>query len=360
MLTYFRRRRRVVFLFIVSLIMTIIGIFQLTSLTAYMKQEQKKEEYRPSIFIAAALRNSESILDDWTTEVERLVAWAGPSRTFISIYENGSHDKTKEMLSDWQMKLIGTGIRHNIVIDDTNTVGSSTNTTDHKRRIVKLAQIRNLSLKPLYSQTTDKFDKILYLNDIVFDVKDAIRLLTTRNGDYDAVCGMDFFGEFYDMFATREEDGKWVGSGEYPYFADPTSQKLLRSSELVPVYSCWNGMVAFNAEPFQEKKVTYRAIVPDEPDPAVEASECCLIFTDLRALDYTRVYIDPGVKVAYDRFHYWYARNILPLWNIFLSFFNHPTNQLPNEQELEWTLRVNKVYEQGVDPRDYNCLWMTF
>ena len=87
------------------------------------------------------------------------------------------------------MKLIEAGIQHRIVLDD-NAIPGSDNTTDKIRRIVKLAKIRNLSLEPLHSQTTDQFDKILYLNDIVFDAKDAIRLLTTRDGDYDAVCGM--------------------------------------------------------------------------------------------------------------------------------------------------------------------------
>ena len=99
------------------------------------------------------------------------------------------------------------------------------------------------------------------------------------------------------MFASREVDGKWVGSGNYPYFSDETSRKLLRHSELVPVYSCWNGMVAFNAKPFAEDKVAFRAIAPNEPDPILEASECCLIFTDLRSLDYNRVFIDPSVRV---------------------------------------------------------------
>ncbi|KAI9491020.1 cryptococcal mannosyltransferase 1-domain-containing protein [Zychaea mexicana] len=361
MITFFRRRRRILIVTLLALFLTAIGIQQhLMVATTTVTQQQHKEEYRPSIFIVAALRNSEPILDHWTTQVERLVAWAGPSRTFISVYENGSQDKTKELLGNWQVKLTDAGIQNKIVLDDANSVSSRMNTTGKNRRITKLAEIRNLSLEPLHSQSAGHFDKILYLNDIIFDVQDAIRLLTTRDGDYDAVCGMDFYGEFYDMFASREVDGKWVASGDYPYFADETSQKLLRASDLVPVYSCWNGIVAFNAKPFAQDQVEFRAVAPDEPDIAAEASECCLIFTDLRALDYTRIFIDPRVKVAYDKFHYWYARNILPIWTVFLAFTNHPTNQLSNAQEAEWTYRVNKAYEQGVDPRDYNCLWMTF
>ncbi|KAI8142379.1 cryptococcal mannosyltransferase 1-domain-containing protein [Fennellomyces sp. T-0311] len=294
--SYIRRQRRILLIALVSLLFTAVSLYQYSSLAGPRKQS--KQDYRPSIFIAAALHNSEEILENWITQVEHLIAWAGPSRTFVSVYESGSSDKTKDRLMQWDMKLIDIGVHHSIVLDEQTPIGSRTN----DRRIVKLASIRNLALAPLEKQTAH-YDKILYLNDIVFDVKDAIRLLTTRDGEYDAVCGMDFYGEFYDTFATREEDGHWVGSGNYPYFADEKSQKLLRAGELVPVYSCWNGMVALDSKPFVEDKVRFRAIIPDEPDPPLEASECCLVFTDMRALDYTRIFIDPRVTVTLDTTH---------------------------------------------------------
>ena len=123
----------------------------------------------------------------------------------------GSHDNTKKILGQWQTKLIEAGIQHRIILDDNAKPGDD-NTTDKIRRIVKLAKIRNLSLEPLLSQTTtDQFDKILYLNDIVFNAKDAIGLLTTRDGDYDAVCVMvniyiyRYFNKYRILLASNPE-----------------------------------------------------------------------------------------------------------------------------------------------------------
>lgn len=188
-------------------------------------------------------------------------------------------------------------IPHSIVTDDQPKF-----TTDSIRRIVTLANVRNQALAPLFDNTngssSSSYDRIVYLNDIVFRLEDVVKLLDTNGGDFDAACGLDFFGRFYDVFATREIDGRWVGSGDYPYFVDETSQKLLRQGQPVPVYSCWNGMVVFAAEPFIKHHLQFRAILPKEPEPPVEASECCLIFTDLRQVHKdARVFINPKVKV---------------------------------------------------------------
>lgn len=204
----------------------------------------------------------------------------------------GSEDETKSILKEWQQHLSRNNIAHKIVMEELTSIKAV-------RRIPRLAKIRNEALKPLYSQP-EKFDRLLFLNDISFRAEDAIELLNTNEGNYDAACGLDFFGEFYDIFATREVDGGWVGSGNYPYFADKTSRELLQANKPVPVYSCWNGMVVFRTDPFVERdnKLGFRAILPDEPDPPLEASECCLIFTDLRTRNYTHIYINPKVKVC--------------------------------------------------------------
>lgn len=151
----------------------------------------------------------------------------------------GSRDETPQMLELWKEKLEAAGIRHTIVTHGTGFDGSL-------GRMTNLAKFRNEALAPL----TAEYEKILFLNDVVYDLSDAITLLNTKGGKYDAACAMDFFGQFYDVFATREITGKPVGSGNYPYFEDPGSRKLLRAGDPVPVFSCWNGMVALNSAPF--------------------------------------------------------------------------------------------------------------
>lgn len=207
------------------------------------------------------------------------------------------------MLTDFEHQLSLVNISHTIVLDDTPKNYS-------ERRIPLLAKRRNQALLPLYQQQQQRgvtFDRILFLNDIWFDWTDAVALLesrTTNDDDYDAVCSMDFYGQYYDEFATREIDGGWLGSGNYPYFQDMKSRNLLRRQELVPVYSCWGGMIAYNTAPFMlmnpntnNPLLSFRSLWPDDPQPPLEASECCLIHSDLISLNYSRIYINPKIKV---------------------------------------------------------------
>ncbi|ORY91923.1 cryptococcal mannosyltransferase 1-domain-containing protein [Syncephalastrum racemosum] len=303
--------------------------------------------YRPSLFIAANLHNNEDILKRWMIQAERVAHWAGTDRAYISVYESGSNDKTPEMLERWKKRLEAANIRHTIVTHGAGFDGSL-------GRMTNLAKFRNEALAPL----TAEYEKILFINDVVYELSDAITLLNTQGGKYDAACAMDFFGQFYDVFATREITGKPLGSGNYPYFEDSASQKLLRAGEPVPVFSCWNGMVALNSAPFLQGHVSFRPLVPNDAAAPLEASECCLVFVDFRQLHYTRIFINPRVKVGYDGFHYWYARYILPLWNPFLSMTNTPRHERTSAEEAEWNYRLSKIYELDVPETDAPCFAM--
>ncbi|CAO3599862.1 unnamed protein product [Absidia cylindrospora] len=317
----------------------------------------------PRLFIAANLYDNRAIVEHWASQVLKVANWAGPDRVYISIFENGSTDNTKPLLQAFDDLLTAANISHTIVLDPSPKI--------YERRIPLLAKRRNQALIPLYEQLRrhTTYDKILFLNDIWFDWTDAVELIESGKDDlgdqdsdnYDAVCSMDFFGQYYDEFATRETNGGWLGSGNYPYFQDKTSRALLRRQMLVPVYSCWGGMIVFNAAPFlmtnpttQDPLVVFRALWPDNPRPRLEASECCLIHSDIRDLNFTRIFINPNIKVGYDHFHYWYANYILPLWQIFLSWTNTPV-AISEEEKVLWDERLATV--GPLNPGDSTCLW---
>ncbi|KAI8341803.1 cryptococcal mannosyltransferase 1-domain-containing protein [Chlamydoabsidia padenii] len=340
--------------FVIHYLCIIILIYWCTQYLFWSSSSLKPQTKRntPKLFIAANLYNNEGIVEHWATQLYKLAQWAGPDRAYISIYENGSTDKTKSMLLEFDQQLTHSNIPHNIILDDTPKNYS-------ERRIPLLAKRRNQALAPLYQQDTT-FDRILFLNDIWFDWTDAVGLIES-NDDYDAVCSMDFYGQYYDEFATREIDGGWLGSGNYPYFKDRTSRQLLVRQELVPVYSCWGGMVAYNAAPFMIKNTTtlepllaFRSLWPDDPQPPLEASECCLIHSDLRDLNYTRIFINPKIKVAYDHFHYWYAHYLLPIRQLFLSWTNTPISMSEQEKML-WNKKLASV--GPLNSGDSTCLW---
>jgi hypothetical protein len=219
------------------------------------------------------------------------------------------------------------------------------------KRIEFLAEVRNRALRPLDGPDSEfesakaladtRFDKILFLNDIIFDPEDAAQLLFSTNQvkgtgrtDYRGACAVDFINpfKFYDTFATRDLDGYATGIPFYPWFTDAghatTRNDVLNQRDAVRVRSCWGGMIAYEAKWFQaplfspnegdipaafmltpkagsfrSAPVRFRA----EPDTFWDASECCLVNADIQ---YPRdgdnpegpsgIYMNPYVRVAYD------------------------------------------------------------
>lgn len=231
------------------------------------------------------------------------------------------------------------------------------------RRVAFLAEVRNRALRPLEDPTSDAFettfDKILFVNDVVFDPIDAANLLFSTNIDkhgktqYRAACALDFIDpfKFYDTFATRDLSGFAVGVPIYPWFSNggdaQSRDDVLKQKDAVRVRSCWGGMVAFEAKWFQKVNSILPGLSPAKSIPNAtpermakeisanesassnfsqttpggplrfrverelwwDASECCLIHADLQELqpldsysmqnNATGIYMNPYIRVAY-------------------------------------------------------------
>jgi hypothetical protein len=211
------------------------------------------------------------------------------------------------------------------------------------KRITYLAEVRNHALHPLellhrtqpvsemISNVTHsafagtmKFDKLLFLNDVVFEPKDAADLLFATNVGpdgrtrYHATCAMDFINsfKFYDRFAMRDNEALQVGLPFFPFFTSggekaESFDDIMAGSDAVRVKSCWGGMVAFEAKWFQRQELK-RGLDPlrfrSEPDVFWDASECCLIHADLQHLVQQThgkgvradIFVNPFIRVAYD------------------------------------------------------------
>ncbi|KAL8850065.1 MAG: hypothetical protein Q9221_004991 [Calogaya cf. arnoldii] len=138
-----------------------------------------------SVFIASSLWNSGTLLQEhWIPSLLQLVDELREANItiFISIYENGSWDSTKGVLSQLKGTLEDKGVSHEIVVDYTthkeiiaqNTSAGWLETAHGRemRRIPYLASVRNQALKPLAALTESGvlFDKLVYINDVVFKV----------------------------------------------------------------------------------------------------------------------------------------------------------------------------------------------
>lgn len=135
------------------------------------------------IFIASIHWNNEPVLrSNWNQAVLGLVDYFGAENVYVSVYESGSWDDSKEALRALDNELGRKGVRRTVKLDETThadelkqpaTDGWIQTPRGKKelRRIPYLSKLRNVALQPLNSLgNSTKFDKVLFLNDVVFTV----------------------------------------------------------------------------------------------------------------------------------------------------------------------------------------------
>ncbi|KAK5095273.1 hypothetical protein LTS08_008172 [Lithohypha guttulata] len=283
------------------------------------------EVHTPRIFIASTHWNNEGILrNHWNKAVLQLVENLGPNNTFVSVYESGSWDNSKDALRELEQELDHRGVGKKIVLDETTHEDEIAkppgetgwiNTPRGKqelRRIPYLSRLRNLSLAPLEELAEQDifFDKILFLNDVVSSLSDVLTLLNTNNGQYAAACSLDFSRppHYYDTFALRDSEGHEAVMSTWPYFRSSLSRTALKQGNAVPVTSCWNGMVFMPAQPFYSRGghpgLRFRGISDSLALYHLEGSECCLIHQDNHLSESLGVFVNPYVRVGYNKAAY--------------------------------------------------------
>ena len=118
-----------------------------------------------------------------------LVDYFGVENVYVSVYESGSWDDSKGALRALDNDLEKKGVQRTVTLNDTThadelkqpaTDGWIQTPRGKKelRRIPYLSKLRNLALEPLdqFGDRT-KFDKVLFLNDVVFTVGVLISIL---------------------------------------------------------------------------------------------------------------------------------------------------------------------------------------
>ena len=283
--------------------------------------------HNQTVFIAASLYDRDGDLagGQWGDQLLQLIELLGNENVFVSIYENDSGADGEKALRELEKRI---PCEKSVVFEehlDFKSLPAVTVPGGDKRvkRIEYLAQVRNRALQPLDDHPEIQYDKLLYLNDILYDPVDAIQLLFSTNhvdgvSQYRAACSVDFDNpfKFYDTYATRDLHGYSMGLPFFPWFSTAgggeSRKDVLQGKDAVRVRSCWGGMVAFDAKYFQHSQgdtanpspVRFRS----GPDLFWEASECCLIHADIQdpqtkvdEIKDTGIYMNPYVRVAYKR-----------------------------------------------------------
>lgn len=305
------------------------------------KDYGRANDQNEKIFIAASLYDPDGKLVNgaWGDAVLGLLDLLGNRNVFLSIYENDGNENSRRALQEFEDHVQShrslTYEKH-LSLKGLPTVRLPDG-SERTKRIAYLAETRNKALAPLDGKANQAYDKILFLNDVIFDPLDAAQLLFSTHVDahgkarYNAACAVDFINpfKFYDTFATRDFEGYSMGVPFFPWFTKAghgiSRADVLRGVDAVRVKSCWGGMIAFDGKYFQQALLKKQKRATDNEklhgarssklaplrfrssqDVGRESSECCLIHADFAALqtDYdsandTGVYQNPFVRVAY-------------------------------------------------------------
>lgn len=299
------------------------------------RYKRLKSNFR-NYFIALNLYNNEAILPDMASQLTNLISFLGRENVFVSAYENGSIDRTKHFLRELEATLGRMGVNNSIVADEAINPKAR-----GYGRIHYLSGVRNRALEPLFREQTN-FDKIIFLNDVLFCFDDVLELLLQADVQSAAmVCGLDYEGSvwpsFYDTWVSRDMNGSPFASNALGNILSH-SESISRLKKGLPfqVFCCWNGGVILDARPFYVNNLRFRAAMLNE----CRESECSIICKDLWNLGYGNIVVVPRVKVAYKARMYRMMKRNYPQ-NIAFD----PREDIP----IQYSPRPSDVVCQGLD-----------
>ena len=263
---------------------------------------------RPRIeyFFALDLRKCLELLPRLLGSVVEVIRFLGPDRCTLSIVGGNSPDGTDDVLAALALVLIDLDITYTFKRADVDSAEGA--------RIQKLADLRNLALAPLvdnFASSVSADTVVLFLNDVAACAEDILELaLQRRNLGADMTCAFDWVyvsetPTFYDVWVSRTLQGDWFfdippdGSWDRAsnLFWNDTPTRARYDTHLpFQVFSCWNGVTAFRAQPVLEG-LRFRASNED-------AGECFqgepqLFCKDLWFRGFGRIAVVPSVNLAY-------------------------------------------------------------
>lgn len=244
------------------------------------------------VLVAVNFKDVEHLLPVFSHQIIRLREYFKPANIFVSIYESGSSDRSPVLLQDLQRKLDSFEIQNRVVF------GNRTRNRG-ENRIKFLSSIRNQVLSVL-DENIFMPDYIVFTNDVFFCTEHLIRLLYRSMKGGDMVCGLDFNEayHFYDTWVARDAQGMPLKNArDCSAFSSESDKSLCRQESVVPVQCCWNGLVVLRSSIFTMQGIRFRYVDDEEKECA--ASECTLLCNDLWRNGFRSIYIDPGVRVAY-------------------------------------------------------------
>ncbi|KAI3399322.1 hypothetical protein diail_7277 [Diaporthe ilicicola] len=258
-------------------------------------------------FFALDLTQVVDLLPRLIGSVVEAIRFLGPENCALSVVEGNSDDGTVAVFDEIRPELDALGIARYFF--ETSSVNPR---EDGTQRIIGLAKLRNLALQPMLDNTRyySADTTVIFLNDVAICMEDILELAYQRNHlGADMTCAMDwtYVGReptFYDIWVSRTmtgdsffrvpEDRSWDES--WNLFWNDHETKSRYSTHLpFQVFSCWNGAVAFSADPILDGDVVFRSSNPGE----CLQGEPELFCKDLWYKGWGKIAVVPSVNLAY-------------------------------------------------------------
>ena len=346
---YFLNNKKKLFILLLTLILiNIIIYFYNIKFWIYFtsKEIALPSENNTKYYICSIICNIEPIVIDWINQMKLLINYLGKENVYISILENqDSKDNTRQYLQEFKKYLDENKVKNKIILEKINN-------KDDKERIVYLGELRDLSLNYLYEIENLDFSntKIIFFNDIIYRYQDIIKLIGTNNGDYDAVCAMDFYEGFYDAWASQLLDGQYFRR-YFPYMGNKEAQDAIINGELIRTFSCWNGVTVFSAKLFEDKVLYFRH------GYKIRQSECLLIHADMHLMGFQKTLVNPNIKVTYN-YGYYYKNHYLYPWtkNLFTYFYYYFRYGFQKRN-----YKMTNIKDRGISlDQTFNYVWIKY
>ncbi|CAM1506814.1 Fc.00g064550.m01.CDS01 [Cosmosporella sp. VM-42] len=267
-----------------------------------------------TFYVASIHHNTASFLaTTWSHALARVVDYLGPEQVYVSAVDYGSDDGTNIELLALKETLDERGVGNTFSFGAVDYRKFEyldilpTNNGDKELDIRSLVKFRNRAMKPLevLSEEGRRFDTVLWIDDnVVFDTQDIMTLIDTHDGDFAAACSMP--RSHTNTLTLRDDEGKKPASSSWPWFRSLRSRTAAQERSPIPVFSCWEGLVIFDAAPFiNEPALHFRTIDRRLTRQNLAASERCLIHAG-NYLAARGVWINPNVRVQH------YAEDPIP------------------------------------------------
>lgn len=265
-----------------------------------------------NILICTILRDSGWILNNYFSQIEKIVSLRINDSFDISIFENDSSDNTRSILQNYNYNKIFKN--HFLTIQNLNT--PKYGSVADENRVKLLAYYRNQALNQVKDLSI--YDKIIWIeSDIFYIPEDVIKLIDSDFDVYSGIslrCNIHSLAKFnfdckkwledlnlkpFDGWLHGCRDG-WATRIKPEHLVEPISGEeylnyFKKEEENIPFYSTYNSLAVYNSKPFIE------GIRFDYINEKYNRFDCdtFILCDKFQKAGYNKIYLNKNIKILH-------------------------------------------------------------